>query len=963
MSKNMTRKGLAVGTTFALTLAGLVGVAAPAHATTGITVEPSAGTSYNMISGEQFNLRVFGQSNYAGTFSNLKWAVTNAGAATVTVKQPDGSPAASETPATNVADGSFSPAGSSSASSATSFVVTPANIGTAAGSNLLGVSVPAATAATIEVRAFIDLNGNGSFDSASDLSANVATVTFTKPADLTATTTITSPTEGDTSIVASVSFNNINNEQVPAANVGAFFTKGDGSTLYPTASVTATVLASNVATYTASNNFLAGQTVVVAGHSTATYNGTLTIASASATQFTVAITNANIAAASGLTGITATSAAANSVKSNSTWSATDKFKFTSSTVSALVKATGVKVQPLYKVSGSPASTDTVATAATAVVVARKAATIVGDVVANTTGRVTNAGTAGQTLLNSSFQAKVVVKDGATTPAGVGGAAVTATITSTGLQSTAPAKTLTVNGTTYSSSSALPGQGSVAKLALTTNASGEAVINFTSAGYSANDTITVVFYTENLTASTLTITQVAASYTATVRPSFFVTTDGTAVSVPVVVYDQFGGVPADKYDVRATFDANNNGYSAQATTAATSGSNAVTALVGGRGTLSITDNGTGLGVNSYDVTVQERLAGNNYGSTITTAVEVNVHIVAAATLVAATVTSNGTQDSTTKVYAIAGPVALSLVTPTAYDSVTVLGAAPTSFTGALTAQNITGTVSTVANATTAAVVVPGALVTVSSPGMLFQDGSTGRYTVGSITVSANTSGVYSVNVYSNKSGKQTFAISSGAASATTTVVFAAAAATTGTSLVIDAPDYVRPGSTLTIKGLLKDKYGNNIDTTAADRIKVSYTGPGLQVGSTPTAYTEGVAQLGYFLGSNDTGTISVTFSYNSDGTDDVFTSDTDLTVTKTITIGTAPAAAKVNVGSFNGKLVVYANGYNGKKISWKVGGKWGSAVAASDTARFARVTPRKGVTVSVQIYVDGVLTLTKSVVTK
>ena len=958
----MTRKGLAVGTTFALTLAGLVGVAAPAHATTGITVEPSAGTSYNMISGEQLNLRVFGQANYAGTFSNLKWAVTNAGAATVTVKVPDGSPTAAETPATSVANGEFSPAGSSSASSATSFVVTPSTIGTAAGSNQLGVSVPAATAATIEVRAFIDLNGNGSFDSASDLSANVATVTFTKPADLTATTTITSPIEGDTSIVASVSFNNINNEQVPAANVGVFFTNGDGSTLYPTATITATSLTSNVATFTANNNFVAGQSVTIAG-AAAAYNGARTIASRTATSFTVAITNADIAAATGLTGVTATSAAANSVKSNSTWSSTDKFKFTSSTVSALVKNAGVKAQPLYKVSGSPASTDTVATAATAVVVARKAATIVGDVVANTTGRVTNAGTAGQSLLNSSFQAKAVVKDGAATPAAVGGAAVTATITSTGLQSTAPAKTLTVNGTTYSSSSALPGQGSVAKLALTTNASGEAVINFTTAGYSANDTITVVFFTENLTASTLTITQVAASYTATVRPSFFVTTDGTAVSVPVVVYDQFGGVPADKYDVRATFDATNTGYSAQATTAATSGSNAVSALVGGRGTLSITDNGTGLGVNSYDVTVQERLAGNNYGSTITTAVEVNVHIVAASTLVAATVTSNGTQNSTTKVYEIAGPVALSLVTPTAYDSVTVLGAAPSSFTGALTAQNITGTVSTVANATTAAVAVPGALVTVSSAGMLFQDGSTGRYTVGSITVSANTSGVYSVNVYSNKSGKQTFAISSGAASATTTVVFAAAAATTGTSLVIDAPDYVRPGSTLTIKGLLKDKYGNNIDTTAADRIKVSYTGPGLQVGTTPTAYTEGVAQLGYFLGSNDTGTISVTFSYNSDGTDDVFTSDTDLVVTKTITIGTAPAAAKVNVGSFNGKLVVYANGYNGKKISWKVGGKWGTAVATSDTARFARVTPRKGVTVSVQIFVDGVLTLTKSVVTK
>ena len=76
------------------------------------------------------------------------------------------------------------------------------------------------------------------------------------------------------------------------------------------------------------------------------------------------------------------------------------------------------------------------------------------------------------------------------------------------------------------------------------------------------------------------------------------------------------------------------------------------------------------------------------------------------------------------------------------------------------------------------------------------------------------------------------------------------------------------------------------------------------------------------------------------------------------------SGRVNVGSFNGKLVVYAQNLDGKRISWKAGGRWGKATAVGNTLnRFDRPTPRRGVTVSVEIYVDGVKTLTKSVVTR
>ena len=80
---------------------------------------------------------------------------------------------------------------------------------------------------------------------------------------------------------------------------------------------------------------------------------------------------------------------------------------------------------------------------------------------------------------------------------------------------------------------------------------------------------------------------------------------------------------------------------------------------------------------------------------------------------------------------------------------------------------------------------------------------------------------------------------------------------------------------------------------------------------------------------------------------------------------APApTGKVNVGSFNGKLVVYALGLDGAKISWKVAGKWGVAYANGDTLnRFDRPVGASGVPVNVDIYVNGVKQLTKTVTTR
>jgi hypothetical protein len=118
-------------------------------------------------------------------------------------------------------------------------------------------------------------------------------------------------------------------------------------------------------------------------------------------------------------------------------------------------------------------------------------------------------------LNSAFSVQATVKNGDTsTASGVAGAAVTAAVSFTGLSAT---KTLSLNGTVYTSSSALP-----SALAVTSDASGNAVVNEVTAGFAAEDQITFVFKSQNQTADALVVTQKVAVYTATAAGTGFQT---------------------------------------------------------------------------------------------------------------------------------------------------------------------------------------------------------------------------------------------------------------------------------------------------------------------------------------------------------------------------------------------------------------------------------------------------------
>jgi len=529
---------------------------------------------------------------------------------------------------------------------------------------------------------------------------------------------------------------------------------------------------------------------------------------------------------------------------------------------------------------------TVGTAATATASKKVVSTVTASLVADANA----AGTAVRT--DKPFVVKAVLKDADGNV--VAGANVTATVstnaTLAALDTADTTKQLTVAGTAYTDAAKLPGQTGYDALSLTSDASGVVTVAFASHNYAVNNTVSVVFASQNVTASTLVVTETAAAYSLFVtnaNAGQVQTVDGTAASVAVKVVDQYGATIADGYGVRAAW------ASSSQTTAATSASGTFADLASGVATLSILDNGTGAGTNVYNLTVEKKSVTGGYdGTNVATGANsvgsVSIIVNATAVPAAATIalTDNAfAQDSTTKVWSNATAAALNLNDYKAVDGRFSSATAPTVAGGLV----LSGTVKTAVTASTAAALIPGVQVTLAGKGLEFKTTIDGRavYTLDSATVYTDASGAYAVTAYSNLTGKQTVTITAGAATATVTAKYAAAAGNTGKTLVITAADSVVPGQNLQFTATLTDKYGNPVNTataTAANSFKFSGTGVG-NIGSAVTATgDDGIATLAVSTGSADNGTITLTAVYSTDGT----TANTT-TVTKTVKVAPITAA--------------------------------------------------------------------------
>ncbi len=732
-------------------------------------------------------------------------------------------------------------------------------------------------------------------------------------------------------------------------------------------------ISSTTLTFTAGNNYVAGDVIKVegvtgtpSGNGGTSLAGNYVVTAANGTTFAITI-------ASGYSLPVVTSALITRTASNyeavqftpvAGYSATqDGFKFTSGAVPGLVKATAIKVQPLFNskaaltATNGSAGTKTIGTAQTAEVTARALGSFAGShVLSKTADSATAAASVtNDVALNGEKQVYFIAKDTATTPAAKAGQAVSVAVT-IGTAVLSSTVTVTINGTTYSSAAALPGATGVAKLALTTGADGKAVITYKTVGFANGEDVIFTATAENYTA-TVTGNEETLAYTTYIANNeggTAVTTDGVAVNLETITQDQFGGVPTNgTLQISAALVSNGQTTFVAATQG--TGSDTYAAVVDGKATIKLLDNGTGVGnlvfgltrysVNANGVVSTPKTFAN--GSVATAAVWGNVNnsdsftlaVKSAADVAAGEVALTGstTKSATTGVYTInantdgnsAQAKALTYSDFVAADLRTVAVATP-SFKNlaadtAVTALDIAGTVSSASTSTYASVAIPSATVTVSGTGLQFgvtQDSAV-VYAKDSVTFNALSDGTFTVSVWSHKAGKNTVTIKSGTGTATIDVYFAEAsnlAATTVAVAVADGAAQYQAGRALDVTFTVTDKFGNPVALTAAAdwnanteaKLVVSQTGSGYlsTLGDGSTSAT-GVFTSKLITNAGDLGTSSISATINF--------YDTTLTdVVKTVSSEFGVTDADVTVGG----RAVYASVEfaKGKTVTVSVDGR-------------------------------------------
>ena len=259
------------------------------------------------------------------------------------------------------------------------------------------------------------------------------------------------------------------------------------------------------------------------------------------------------------------------------------------------------------------------------------------------------------------------------------------------------------------------------------------------------------------------------------------------------------------------------------------------------------------------------------------------------------------------------------------------------------------------------------VVVSAPGLMIQNADETSVTASdTLTIPANGQ-TANLKFTSRLVGTYTVTFTSGTATTTSEIVFDAAAADAGATLTFDK-NSIAAGETTTITGTLLDMNGNPVMTSGSADVSVAWTGKGLPFGNSTTMETDADGQLTFqvLVLSTEKGDAAISATYKPAG----LTVDTDnVTVVHAVAVGKVAASdQKVNAGSFKGYVAVYAKGYEGSRLSAKVGKDWvvvPSIVNNQENGTLFRVTEftGAGVDIAVRIYIDRVLVDTINLTTK
>jgi len=305
-------------------------------------------------------------------------------------------------------------------------------------------------------------------------------------------------------------------------------------------------------------------------------------------------------------------------------------------------------------------------------------------------------------------------------------------------------------------------------------------------------------------------------------------------------------------------------------------------------------------------------------------------------------------------------------------------------------------------------IPGAAVTIAAPGVQFLKASggtaTGDYYLDSITVAADAAGTFEVTMWSHvasSTGTTITVTSSGLSTTSLWKTYLPATGVNGNNLVFGwtLPANIVKDTTYAVTATLTDKWGNPVATSDKSGVSgVTFQGFGsVTVNSSDAAVNKNFAKDGtttvYVRSVKDVegpGSLAATLNAANYSATSGATA-TALVVTEIATdvagtvwdetvfanalsadvevLAVAPAASssqKVNAGSFKGYVAVYAKGYEGHRLSAKVGKDWvivpSIPAATNDLYRHVEFTGA-GVDVAVRIYIDRVLVDTINLTTK
>jgi hypothetical protein len=278
-------------------------------------------------------------------------------------------------------------------------------------------------------------------------------------------------------------------------------------------------------------------------------------------------------------------------------------------------------------------------------------------------------------------------------------------------------------------------------------------------------------------------------------------------------------------------------------------------------------------------------------------------------------------------------------------------------------------------------IPGAVVTIAADGFQFKSGD--LFSKDSVTLASTTAGTFSVTFWTHIASATgvDITVTSGDKVETTTVKSVvptgnASTSTKNLSFSWNIPATLVMNTTYAITAKVTDKWGNGISGANVDFN--GYGAAQFNGLATTERSTNRNGEVTVFLrslkdvdgpsaiGAELVGIGGATTAFiNTEGLAAVYTdaATTEWDESKWTSVleadvnflATAPAAsadAKVNAGSFNGYVAVYAKGYKGQTLSWKIAGQWFKTTITEDYQVFQRTTAAVGVNVTVELYING-----------